>query len=38
MDRAMQEHIARSREGLMLIRSLGHFALVHSVELHDRRS
>ena len=35
MDRAMPEHIARSREGLMLIRSPGRFALVHSVQLHD---
>lgn len=38
MDRAMLELIARFREGLMLIRSRGRFALVHSVQLHDRRS
>jgi hypothetical protein len=38
MDRAMPERIAHSREGLMLIRSRGRFALVHSVQLQDRRS
>ena len=38
MDRAMPEHIARSREGLMLIRSRGRLHLYTAFDLHDQRS